>query len=75
MISAKWRRRGELSSRYRASHRGAARSYFGEPRFGVEVNELEGVLERQVWEFAGGVLGGSGEDAPPDLSAPEHHRA
>jgi hypothetical protein len=57
VISAKWRRRGELSSRYRASHRGAARSYFGEPRFGVEVNEHQGVLEREIRQLTGCVLG------------------
>jgi hypothetical protein len=45
------------------------------PALGVQVDELKRVLERQVREFACGVLGGSGEDAPPDLSAPEHHRA
>jgi hypothetical protein len=39
------------------------------------MDELQRVLKREVRKLAGGVLGGSGEDAPPDLPARDAHRA
>jgi hypothetical protein len=56
LVAKRWSR-GEPSVRYRSSHRRtAALSYFGDP-LGIQMDQLQKILERQVREFTGGILG------------------